>query len=251
MLKHKFTSYISFKLSQLFILVLNRINIFYFLKIFHQKIKKNINEFIFLKIFQKEKETNSYSYFFQTIWRYIKINTDTNNEISLLLKCNIPKFFQSNFPKTYIPYINYKQEEKLINTQLFDKNDEELINYIFYFFTKEKMSKMSINKKYIKNNLNKYNLRNRNIFCITRYIDLLYKDLVNKKLKINENKENISFNDEKCYILTEENDGDINNKKNEKNNNFIINRTKSYCSKNFRYKFIDYLNKNSEINKCV
>ena len=97
----------------------------------------------------------------------------------------LPKFFQSNFPKTYIPYINYKQEEKLINTQLFDKNDEELINYIFYFFTKEKMSKMSINKKYIKNNLNKYNLRNRNIFFIILYIDLLYKDLVNKKLKSN------------------------------------------------------------------
>ena len=250
-LKHKFTSYISFKLSQLFILVLNRINIFYFLKIFHQKIKKNINEFIFLKIFQKEKEVNSCSYFFQTIWRNIKINTDTNNEISLLLKSNIPKFFQPNFSKTYIPYINYKQEEKLINTQLFDKNDEELINYIFYFFTKEKTSKMSINKKYIKNNLNKYNLRNRNIFCITRYIDLLYKDLVNKKLKINENKENISYNDEKCYILTEENDDDINNKNNKINNNFIINRTKSYCSKNFRYKFIDYLNKNNEINKWV
>ena len=250
-LKLKFTSYISFKLSQLFILVLNRINIFYFLKIFHQKIKKNINEFIFLKIFQKEKEANSYSYFFQTIWRNIKINTDTNNEISLLLKCNIPKFFQPNFSKTHIPYINYKQEEKLINTQLFNKNDEELINYIFYFLTKEKMFKMSINKKYIKNHLNKYNLRNRNIFCITKYIDLLYKDLVNKKLRINENKENIPFNDEKCYILTEENDDDINKKNNEINNNFIINRTKSYCSKNFRYKFIDYLNKNSEINKWV
>ncbi len=250
-LRKKFSTYISLKLSKFFILVLNRINLFYFIKIFNQKIKKNINEFIFLKIFNIKKEPSSYSYFFLTIWRHLKINTDTKNEISLLLKNNIPKFFIQSFSKTYIPYINYKQEEQLINVQLFQNNDDDLINYIFYFFEKEKNVKINSDKKYIKNNLNKYNLKNKNIFCITRYIDLLYKDLINKELKVNENKENFFDNDDKCNVLTEENDDEIYIKNKEKNNNFIINRTKTYFAKNFRCKFIDYLNKSCEINKKV
>ena len=126
-----------------------------------------------------------------------------------------------------------------------------MINYIFYFFEKEKNVKINSDKKYIKNNLNKYNLKNKNIFCITRYIDLLYKDLINKELKVNENKENFCDNDDKCNVLTEENDDEIYIKNKEKNNNFIINRTKTYFAKNFRCKFIDYLNKSCEINKKV
>ena len=86
LMKKTFTSYISFKLSRLFILLLNRINLFYFIKIIIQRIKKNINYFVLMQLFNIPNKTyNSYSFFFQTIWRHIKINLKTNNEISSLL----------------------------------------------------------------------------------------------------------------------------------------------------------------------
>ena len=251
-IRKKFSSYISLKLSKFFLLILNRINVFYFIKIINQRIKKNITQNIFLKLFNIEKkEMNSYSYFFQTIWRHLKINISTKNEISLLLSNTIPKFFKDKFPKKFIPYITSKQENKIINTQLFKNDDDELIKYIFYFIEKDKNIKLSLSKKTIKYHLNKYNLKNRNIFFITRYIDSLYKDLIKKKLKINEIKENININEEIEYLQTEENTNDIKNIENlnDINTNFIINRTNTYCAKNFRFKFIDYLNKNSEFLK--
>ena len=247
-IRKKFSSYISLKLSQFFLLILKRIKVFYFIKIINQRIKKNVNQNIFFKLFNREKkEMNSYPFFFQTIWRVLKININTKNEVSFLLINTIPKFFSDKFSQKYIPYITPNQENKIINTQLFKNNDDELINYIFYFIEKDR--NININKKYIKNHLNEYNLKNRNIFFITRYIDSLYKDLIQKKMKINEIKENIDINEE--YLQTQENTNDLKNIQiyNEINTNFIINRTNSYCAKNFRYKFIDYLNKNSEFLK--
>ena len=124
--------------------------------------------------------------------------------MSFLLINTIPKFFSDKFSQKYIPYITPNQENKIINTQLFKNNDDELINYIFYFIEKDR--NININKKYIKNHLNEYNLKNRNIFFITRYIDSLYKDLIQKKMKINEIKENIDINEE--YLQTQENTND-------------------------------------------
>ena len=246
-IKKMFSNYISFKLSKLFISTLNRVNLFYFIKILVQRIKKNINEFIYIKLFDiKNENNNAYSNFFKTIWRHIKININQKNEICLLLKKNIPKFFKNIFSQNYIPYINNSQENNLVNTQLFLNNTDGLVNYIFYFLENDKKYNININKKTIIIHLNEYNLKNRNIFCLTRYIDSLYNDLINKKIK--EFGENDNYNDENnykenYYIQTEENN-DTKNKDFLKSikNNFEINRTNTYCIKKFRCKFIDYLN---------
>ena len=244
LMKKKFSSYISCKLSMFFILLLKRINLFYFIKIVIQRIEKNINHFIFIQLFNfQNKSYNTYSYFFQTIWRHIKINLNTNNEISSLLNSTIPKFFKKEFTKKYIPYINSSQEDKLLNMQLFINNNDDLINYILYFFEKEKNIKINISKKYINTHLDKYNLKNRNIFCITRYIDTLYNNLM-QKIEINEIKENIDINeDDYYYIQTQENNYIINN---DTFNTNKINRAKTYEIKNFKCKFKNYLDKNNE-----
>ena len=241
-IKKIFSNYISYKLSNFFILTLNRINLFYFIKIFIQRIKKNIKQFIYIKLFNIENENNLYSYFFKTIWRHIKINLNTTNEISILLRSNIPKFFKVGFEQNYIPYIKDSQENNLINTQLFLNNDEELINYIFYFLKSENKINININKKNIIMHLNNYNLKNQNIFCLTRYIDFFYSDLITKKIDLIEKNNEENFKDN-YYIQTEENN-DIKSQEflNPIKINFEINRTNTYCIKKFRCKFIDYLN---------
>lgn len=240
-----FRSYISLKLSNLFILILKRINIFYFINIFIQRIKKKVNEYIFIKLLNIEKkELNSYSYFFHTIWRNLKINLNSENEISLLLKATIPKFYQKDFTKSYIPYINSLQENYLINEQLYKGKDDELIKYIYYFLEKEK--NINLNIKYIINHLNEYNLKNRNIFYITRYIDSLYEDLINNKLIKNETTENIDSCEERYNIQNKEKNNELTTKINK---NFSINRMNTYCTKKFSCKFSEYLNKNNIIGK--
>jgi hypothetical protein len=273
LLGKKFSNYISYKLSKFFMLVLNQINIFTFIKMFHQRIKKNINQYVFIKMYCYSKKKNTTfdnnSFFFQVIWRHIKINIDTNNEISLLLKKCIPKYFLTSFSKKYIPYIDNTQEEILLNTQLFLSKDDELVKYIFYFYEKEKLNNLNINTKIIKNHLIKYNLKNRNIFGVTRYIDSLYKDFLNKKLNINIksikekgihlnnlrdlNDRNDDFLiEDNCYNQTEENvcddNDDLNNEYfNTINTDFAIKRTNNYYNtKNFNCKFIDYLNKSKK-----
>ena len=262
-----FISYITYKLSKFFILILNRMNMIHFIKMLHQRIQKNINQFIFinlinLKTKNKIIQYNSHSYFFQTIWRHIKININLNNEVALLLKNNIPKYFKKDFSKLYIPYINYSQENNLIKTQLFMNNNVELVNYIFYFIEKEKDINININKKYIKYHLNKYNLSNKNIFYITKYIDILRKDLINKKLniikkninesniishKVNFEKYNYNNTEEKNYIKENGQKKELYDDKinSETTNDSNINHNNSNCYniKNFNCKFIDYLNK--------
>ena len=250
LMKKKFTSYISFRLSKLFILLLNRINLFYFIKIIIQRIGKNINYFVLIQLFNiPDKTFNSYSFFFQTIWRHLKINLNTNNEISSLLKNNIPKFFKKEFHKKYIPYINPSQEHNLINIQLFlNNNNDDLINYILYFFKKEKNININITRKYIINYLKKYNLKNKNIFYITRYIDSLYNNIIKTKMKINDMKENININEDNYYIQIEEIKCNIDNN-DICEQNYIINRQNSFEIKNLNCKFMSYLDKNNELKK--
>ena len=52
-----------------------------------------------------------------------------------------------NYNKEYIPFINSIKEKYLINTKLFLLNYEKLINYIIYFFEKEKKEKFNDKKK--------------------------------------------------------------------------------------------------------
>ena len=259
-LKKIFIGYISYKLSKFFLLLLKRINMILFIKMLNQRIKKNINQYIYTYlVIRKNNKIDKYStrsYFFETIWRHIKINLSSNNEMALLLRKNIPKFFQKDFSKGYIPFINSSQEDNIIKAQLFLNNDEELINYIFYFLGKEKDILININKNYIKQNLSTYNLKNRNIFYINKYINYLCKDLMNKKLNIinkclekskeNNNEENV---EENYSNDSEDNNEIINNSDDDESNR--INRNYSNhrninVTKNLKNKFMDYFNNNNE-----
>ena len=83
------------------------------------------------------------------------------NEIAILLRTNIPKYFMEKYNRNYLPFINSFQEKNLLNTQLFLYNNEKLINYILFFLSKEKGEKIdeeknNNNMNYIKKDLNLY-----------------------------------------------------------------------------------------------
>ena len=259
-LKKIFIGYISYKLSKFFLLLLKRINMILFIKMINQRIKKSINQYIYANLINRRNSKidkySTRSYFFETIWRHIKINLSSNNEVALLLRKNIPKFFQKDFSKGYIPFINSSQEDNIIKSQLFLNNDEELINYIFYFLGKEKNIFININKNYIKQYLDTYNLKNRNIFYINKYINYLCKDLMNKKLNninkcLEESKENISEeNVEENYCNDSEDNNDVINNSDDDESNIIQKNYTSHrninVTKNLKYKFMDYFNNNNE-----
>ena len=198
-IRKKFIFYITQKLSKFFLLILNKLNLFSFIKILFQRINKSINQYVFYLIIKKKDTPDEKIFFFETIKRQIKVNLNMDknnfNEISILLRTNIPKFFLDEFNKNYIPYINSIQEKNLINTQLFLYNNENLVNYIIFFLEKENDEKLNDKikaqyKKYIKNDLNLHKLKNRNIFGLMRYINILEKKYkLNSKLKIRYYKE--------------------------------------------------------------
>ena len=252
-LRKKFISYITLKFSKFFILILAKLNLFNFIKILKQKISKSINQFVYYKILNKESYLNDYIFFFEAIKRHLKVNLNleenNNNEIYFLLRENIPKYFKSDFDKNYLPYINSFQEKNIINSQLFIYNDEKLVNYIIYFFEKEKKEKIDEKiknnfRKYIENDLKVHKLKNRNIFGLMKYIISLknYFEIENKfyskiesmKYKESYHSENIKEDD---YAIDEINEGDEVNYTDDINDNKID-------IKNFKLKF-HYLNNNN------
>ena len=253
-LRKKFMSYITHILSKFFLLILNKLHLFNFIKILTQRINKGINQYVFYIIYNKHYSSDEKILFFEAIKRHIKVNLNMNgnniNEVAILLRTNVPKYFKDDFNKDYLPYINSIQEKNLVNTQLFLFNNEKLINYILYFFENEKgkelfNDKNKINyKKYIKNDLNLHKLKNRNIFGIMRYINYLKENFEknNKsysKLRLmaykesyhSENVKEDNFNnDDELEESIEENNCDIGD------NNINI--------KNFKLK-LHYMNNNT------
>ena len=112
----------------------------YFLKMLTQCIKKIVNQYTYEKLkLNSDKNDNNieeYIFFFNVIKRHIKINEidnklNSDNEVIKLLKENIPEYFK-NYPNMkYIPYIKKKNENNLIEQQIFLFDDENLSNYLF------------------------------------------------------------------------------------------------------------------------
>ena len=180
-----------------------------FLKMLTQRIKKIINEFTFEKLklndlnkiskngladnnslilsklskdYNQEKET----FFFYTLKLHLKINRLDNdlkedNEVVKLLKETIPECFNKYRKKNYIPYIKKKHEKNLVNQQIYLFDDDQLANYIFKCYKIEK-NELAITPDIIKKRLNLENLKNQNIFTITRYMLNLYNDFINNYL---------------------------------------------------------------------
>ena len=166
----------------------------YVVQMIIQRIKKNLNQYTFQRIkiynsknksqpMNSDSEFMQKSFFFNTIKRHLKINKvdnnlESNNEVVILLRKNIPYFFMNNHKKNFIPYINQKQEKNLINNDIFLFDDDKLSNYIYKCYKIEK-NLFTITSHIIKNRLIKNPLRYQNLFSITRYMDNLHDDLNN------------------------------------------------------------------------
>ena len=211
-LRNLFSNKIINELSNILVLLLNKLHLFNFIKILNQRIIKNINDFTcmkFIQFNQCHKEdvidddidmeesikykteiltTNSFNqncnFFINTIKRHIFINNNIQNEVNDLIRKNIPKYqeiyLEDNNIKIYIPFINKNQENNLINKQLF-LNENNLVLYIMYCYKKENHCS-DINSNIIRNRLKINKLKNHNLFSITKYMDNLYSDFINNKI---------------------------------------------------------------------
>ena len=103
-------------------------------------------------------------------------------EIIELIESNLSKGIVDENFDSKIFNLDSKQENILINTQIF-KDDKDLIKYIYLFFKYEKNKKISID--FIKSRLMKEPLNYRNIFTILRYIDNLDEKINANKICIN------------------------------------------------------------------
>ena len=139
-------------------------------------------KFKFHKFFQNLSALNTKKLnFIKCIQRHIKIYKKSNikNEIIELIDKNFPKEDVFNLFDSKIIKFNSIQENNLINTQIFQE-DNNLINYIYLFFKYEKDKIININ--FIKNRLLKEPLNYRNIFTILRYIDNLNEKINSNKI---------------------------------------------------------------------
>ena len=166
-----------------------------------------------------------------------------------------------------IPYINQYQENKLINENLFVNDNDNLIKYFIGFYNNEKKNN-DINALLLKNTIIFDNLKNRNLFGLTKYIDNIYYNIIHtknglffnkdciyrkqnlkekniNKIKIKNNFNNISNN------FSKEIDEEISNEKIDKKNSYkeLFNKTYKYYSNTLNqnnYKFIDYINEKNK-----
>ena len=224
-LRKIFIATITNKFAIFLMKLLNKLHLYNFLKLFIQKINKSVNQYIYYHIWKNKKEEEIF--FFKTLKRHIKYNIDCddNNEIKTLLIENLPKCF--HYFNNSIPYINQIQENNLINTQLFINNNNILINYINNFYNNEQKC-FSFNQVLLKNLLNKFKLKNRNLFTLTKYFDEAMNLVLNDKLckkcfnlnknciciNINNNKSNFNYIKKKCIYIS-----NLTKKKKEKEEN--------------------------------
>jgi len=176
-------NYISFAVGQLknMGMYYKYYKLIYILKMLEQRIIKIVHQFVFF-IIKGEKNDNKTNIFFNILKIYIKninIIISENNDIAKSLKDEI-EFYSKTYQKyKYVPYIRPNDENKLINCQLFNKDDEsnELIKYICSYLNFEKQVN-NISPELVKSYIFKNPLINYNIFTITRYIDSLYDNII-------------------------------------------------------------------------
>ena len=167
---------------------INKLNEFILTMI--QKINKNVNQFIFYRIKYGKNYKYEKSIYFSIIKRIIYIYNNllqNKNEHHEFLEQI--KFINSNLSKNIVEYNKYnfisfipkKEENDLINTQIFTNDDEHLINFIILLIQIEQKNCLYNIKNIITNLSKKYKLNNRNIFAIIRYADSLYKQILKDK----------------------------------------------------------------------
>ena len=235
-----------------------------------QKINKNINQFVFYKI-KGEKNINDINIFFSIIKKIINIyNTLLKDDIKKKEYVDILKYINTNLSQNienynknnYISFIPKNNENNLINTQLFP-NNKDMLNFIIDIIKIEKNFTMKNNTKYNIQKIFKNNkLKNRNIFTIIRYTDILYKKLndiyytITKVNKFNYNNavssgeidvfKNIKENKKQKIIINKIYDEYCFDKINKMRNIFYNSENNSECSKKEKIRQISNLSKETE-----
>ena len=213
----------------------------YIVKMFLQKIFKINKQFVFGKIKGKGFEKHN-NFFFDIIRTYLNnkdLYINDNNDVSKLLKETL-QFYISIYEKyNFIPYIKEKDEDKLINTQLFryDENGDKLVSFITKYLKLEK----NLNKftpDLIKYYLNKKRIKNFNIFGITRYMNNLSFWILYSKVDISELKKKENLNIEYITINSETKEEEIN--ENIIENDIEINLSNYVENKAYKRKTINY-----------
>jgi len=166
--------------------------IFDLIQMIEQKISKNVNQYVFYKIKNNKNEIKNKNIFFSIIKRIINIyNKISNSKEEMNSNNNFLKFINDNLSKNiydfnkfnYLSFIPKNEENNLIETQLFLKNDKQLVNFICTYIKLE--HNFIINddiNNLIQNRLKKEPLKDNNIFTIIRYSDALYDNIINKNI---------------------------------------------------------------------
>lgn len=166
--------------------------IFDLIQMIEQKISKNINQFVFYKIKNNKDGINNKNIFFSIIKRIINIynkisnnkeETKTNNDFIKFINDNLSKNIDDFNKFNYLSFIPKNEENNLIETQLFLKDDKQLSNFICTWIKIE--HNFIINddiNNLIQIRLMKEPLKDNNIFTIIRYSDDLYDNIINKNI---------------------------------------------------------------------
>ena len=154
-----------------------------------QKINKNVNQFVFYRIKYGKNFKYENNMYFSIIKRIINIynnllrNKNKKKEFFELIKfinSNLTKNIEEYNKYNFISFIPKKEEDNLINKQLFPNNDH-LIDFIVLLIQIEENNSFPNIKNIITDLSKKYKLNNRNIFTIIRYTDTLYNQIFKNK----------------------------------------------------------------------
>ena len=153
----------------------------FFINLLKLFIRKKIQEEIFYELkdnikFKKVK----YSFYIKTLKRNINFYLSSKKK-----EKEFEELFNEIFQKKkkkkninlnkIISKLNKEEEKKLRETNLYENNENDLINHLSSF---SKFDKNLTNKTFIKERLKSNNLKNKNIFSLTKFLDLEYNNLI-------------------------------------------------------------------------
>ena len=152
------------------------------LKMIIQKIQKNINQYVFYEI-KQEPDNIKNNIFFSIIKNHlndiISSNVINDYEFEKFLNDNLKNYVNNYQNNNFIPYIIYKDEDNLINSQLFintSNSDNKIISFIINYL---KNRKNSVSNEQIINYLQENPIKDYNLFTLSRYADNFYNFLYN------------------------------------------------------------------------
>ena len=152
-----------------------------FIQMLIQRIKKYIDVFVFNIIFDKYNKNDFYKIIRKHIMIYKRITNDINiknkyknNELIILIKENI---FKEYFNNKFL-FLYDTQEKYLIKKDIFISNDKDLISYFLLYYKYENKPVDNNYFNLIQFRLIKEPLYNMNIFAITKYMEILYNNII-------------------------------------------------------------------------